>query len=100
MQANHLIKSPNLKVKPFMETISILVDVQNVYHTTKSAFRRNFDYNQFWARVTNGRDVVNAAAYAIDRGDEKQLQFQNILRAIGFEVKLSRGVRSIAGLMQ
>ena len=27
-------------------------------------------------------------AYAIDRGDEKQRQFQNILRAIGFTVKL------------
>ena len=27
-------------------------------------------------------------AYTTDRGDEKQRQFQNILRAIGFEVKL------------
>ncbi len=71
-----------------METISILVDVQNVYYTTKQAFGRNFDYNQFWANVTKNRQVVKATAYAIDRGDEKQKQFQNILRAIGFEVKL------------
>ena len=34
------------------------------------------------------RKVNHAFAYAIDRGDEKQIQFQNILRAIGFEVKL------------
>jgi uncharacterized LabA/DUF88 family protein len=27
-------------------------------------------------------------AYAIDRGDKKQKEFQDILRAIGFEVKL------------
>jgi len=71
-----------------MEAISILVDVQNVYYTTKQAYGRNFDYNKFWAQATKNRKVVKAAAYAIDSGDEKQRQFQNILRAIGFEVKL------------
>ncbi|MDK1288144.1 NYN domain-containing protein [Pseudoalteromonas umbrosa] len=71
-----------------MQTVSIFVDVQNIYYTTRSAYQRNFDYNRFWAEVTHNRQVVNAYAYAIDRGDEKQRQFQNILRAIGFEVKL------------
>lgn len=71
-----------------METVSILVDVQNVYYTTKQAYGRNFDYNKFWAKATKNRKVVKAVAYAIDRGDEKQRQFQNILKAIGFEVKL------------
>ena len=71
-----------------METVSILVDVQNVYYTTKQAYSRNFDYNNFWAQATKKRTLVKAVAYAIDSGDEKQRQFQNILRAIGFEVKL------------
>lgn len=71
-----------------MQTVSILVDVQNVYYTTKQAFNRNFDYNQFWAQATQDRVVVKAVAYAIDKGDAKQQQFQNILKAIGFEVKL------------
>ncbi|MFT6093831.1 MAG: uncharacterized LabA/DUF88 family protein [Pseudohongiellaceae bacterium] len=71
-----------------MEKISILVDVQNVYYTTKQAYARNFDYNKFWAKATKNREVVKAVAYAIDRGDQKQKQFQNILKAIGFEVKL------------
>jgi len=71
-----------------METVSILVDVQNVYYTTKQAYGRNFDYNKFWAKATKDRQVVKAIAYAIDSGNEKQRQFQNILRAIGFEVKL------------
>ncbi len=71
-----------------METVSILVDVQNVYYTTKQAFARNFDYNKFWAKATKERKVVKAVAYAIDRSDAKQKQFQNILKAIGFEVKL------------
>jgi uncharacterized LabA/DUF88 family protein len=71
-----------------MEKIVILVDVQNIYYTTKEAYNCNFDYNEFWQKATSNREVVKAVAYAIDRGDEKQRQFQNILRAIGFEVKL------------
>lgn len=71
-----------------MEKVAIFVDVQNIYYTTRDAFACNFDFNQFWAETTKGREVIKAVAYAIDRGDEKQKQFQNILRAIGFEVKL------------
>jgi len=71
-----------------MQTVTILVDVQNIYYTTRQAFGKNFDYNKFWAQVTKDRAVVKAIAYAIDRGDAKQKQFQNILRAIGFDVKL------------
>lgn len=71
-----------------MQTVSIFVDVQNVYYTTRSAFKQNFDYNAFWAQATRDRTLINAFAYAIERNDEKQKQFQNILRAIGFDVKL------------
>ncbi len=80
-----------------MEKIVLLVDVQNVYYTTKQAYQRNFDYNEFWRLVTDGREVVKAIAYAIDRGDEKQRQFQNILRAIGFEVKLKPFIQRADG---
>jgi len=71
-----------------MKRVAIFVDVQNIYYTTKQGFNSNFDYNAFWRQVTAGRQLVAAIAYAIDRGDEKQLQFQRILRAIGFEVRL------------
>ena len=71
-----------------MEKVVLLVDVQNVYYTTKQIHKQNFDYNYFWLKSTSNREVVKAIAYTTDRGDEKQKQFQNILRAIGFEVKL------------
>ena len=79
------------------EKVSIFVDVQNIYYTSRQAFGRNFDYNAFWREVTEGREVVHAIAYAIDRGDEKQRQFQNILRAIGFEVKLKPFIQRADG---
>ena len=71
-----------------MKKVSIFVDVQNIYYTTKQQFNSNFDYNKFWKLVTFQRQVIGAFAYTTDRGDKKQIQFQNILRAIGFEVKL------------
>ena len=71
-----------------MKKVAIFVDVQNVYYTSRQVFKRNFDYNTFWAQATKDREVISAFAYAIDRGDQKQHEFQNILRAIGFDVKL------------
>nr|WP_252728282.1 NYN domain-containing protein [Alteromonas sp. C1M14] len=75
----------------------MFVDVQNVYYTVRSGFKRHFDYNRFWAMATMERQVLNASAYAIDRNDEKQKQFQNILRAIGFDVKLKPFIQRADG---
>ncbi|RTR06539.1 NYN domain-containing protein [Halomonas nitroreducens] len=80
-----------------MPNVLLLLDVQNLYYTSRHAYRRNVDYNALWARATEDRRVVKAIAYAIDRGDEKQRQFQNILRAIGFEVKLKPFIQRADG---
>ena len=71
-----------------LEKISIFVDVQNIYYTCRQTYQRNFDYNKFWAQVTEGRELIAAYAYATDKGDAKQMQFQTILHAIGFTVEL------------
>ena len=68
-----------------MQRVAIFVDVQNIYYTTKQGFNRNLNYNAFWTQVTSGREIVAAIAYGIDRSNEKQRQFQNILRVIDFE---------------
>jgi uncharacterized LabA/DUF88 family protein len=71
-----------------MEKVAVVVDVQNIYYTTKEFHNCDFNYNAFWAKATSNSEVVKAIAYAIDKGDEKQKQFQNILRGCGFKVKL------------
>lgn len=71
-----------------MEKVAIFADVQNIYYTTRQSYRRHFNYAAFWAQATANRKVVAAFAYAIDKGDCKQQGFQQILRNIGFEVKL------------
>ena len=71
-----------------MDKIAILVDVQNIYYTTRQGFGRQFNYRAFWAKVTQGRQLIAANAYAIDSRVGKQQGFQQILRDIGFTVKL------------
>ena len=79
------------------EKVSVFVDVQNVYYTCRDTYQRNFDYNKFWAEVTRDRELLGAYAYATDRGDAKQMQFQNILHAIGFTVKLRPVLKRLDG---
>lgn len=80
-----------------MERVAIFVDVQNVYYTTRQALGRHFDYRAFWRRATRDRQVVQALAYAIDRGDSQQRQFQGILRGIGFDVQLKPYIQRADG---
>ena len=71
-----------------MKKIAIFVDVQNIYYTTRQAYGRQFNYRKLWQRIGKQGDIVSANAYAIHRKDDKQLQFQNALKQIGFEIKL------------
>jgi uncharacterized LabA/DUF88 family protein len=68
--------------------IAIFVDVQNIYYTTRDSYQRQFNYRKFWERISAEGDIIIAYAYAIHRGDDKQLSFQNALKHIGFTVKL------------
>ncbi len=80
-----------------MATVAILADVQNIYYTTMSAFRCHFNYREFYGALQAQHKINFAIAYAIDRGDNQQQQFQNILRNIGFEVKLKPYVQRADG---
>jgi uncharacterized LabA/DUF88 family protein len=73
---------------PVPKRIAILADVQNIYYTTRQAYGRRFDYRKLWQRTSAAGEIISATAYAIHRGDDKQINFQNTLRDIGFTVKL------------
>jgi len=71
-----------------VKNIAIFVDVQNIYYTTRQAYGRQFNYRKLWQRISAEGRIVSATAYAIDRNDDKQLKFQDVLKHIGFTVKL------------
>jgi uncharacterized LabA/DUF88 family protein len=68
--------------------IAVFADVQNLYYTVRQAHGCHFNYAALWADISQRGQIVEAYAYAIDRGDSKQQQFQQILRNLGFTVKL------------
>ena len=76
---------------------AVFVDVQNIYYTCRSAYGRQFNYRQFWRLLAAEGEIVQAVAYAIDRGDEQQRKFQSALRHIGFEVKLKPFIQRADG---
>ena len=80
-----------------MDRVAVFADVQNVYYTVKQQYDCHFDYGSFLKEVTAGRKLVKAVAYAVDKGDRKQIQFQQILARIGFEVKLKPFIQRADG---
>jgi uncharacterized LabA/DUF88 family protein len=71
-----------------VKKIAVFADVQNLYYTVRQAHGCHFNYAALWAEISQRGQIVTAYAYAIDRGDAKQQQFQQILRNLGFVVKL------------
>lgn len=83
--------------KTAVEKIALFVDVQNVYYTCRQSFGQQFDYTAFWAQATSHRQVVAAYAYAIERNDEKQRQFQHRLQSLGFTLRLKPFIQRADG---
>ena len=71
-----------------MKKIALFVDVQNIYYTTRDIYGRQFNYREFWKKISTQGEIVNATAYAIQRNDDKQIKFQDALKHIGFDIKL------------
>ncbi len=71
-----------------MKQLALFVDVQNIYYTVKQAYGCHFNYRELWQQLSQEGKIVQAQAYAIDRNNAQQKSFQQILREIGFNVKL------------
>ena len=71
-----------------MGKIAIFVDVQNIYYTTRDTYSRQFNYREFWNRISTQGEIILANAYAIQRADDGQKKFQDALKHIGFNIKL------------
>jgi uncharacterized LabA/DUF88 family protein len=80
-----------------MNQVAVFADVQNIYYTVKENHQSHFDYSAFLKESTSGRQLVKAIAYATDKGDERQRRFQQILKKIGFEVKLQPFIQRADG---
>ena len=83
-----MIKAHPVKKGFPVKRIAVFVDVQNIYYTVREQFSCHFNYRELWRRLSEQGEIVVANAYAIERNDAGQKGFQQVLREIGFEVKL------------
>jgi uncharacterized LabA/DUF88 family protein len=80
-----------------IKKIALFVDVQNIYYTCREAYGKQFNYRKLWQQVSQKGEIVQAVAYAIHKGDDGQLKFQDALKHIGFEVKLKPFIQRADG---
>jgi len=71
-----------------LQKTAVFVDVQNIYYTTRDAYKKQFNYRLLWQELMAQGDICLANAYAIERSDDQQHKFQKALKHIGFDVKL------------
>ncbi len=80
-----------------MKRLALFVDVQNIYYTVKDTYGCHFNYRELWRQLTAEGDIAIAHAYAIERNNSQQQGFQQILRNIGFDIKLKPYIQRADG---
>lgn len=80
-----------------MKKIAVFADVQNIYYTTRQAYNKQFNYRKLWQQICAQGEIVTAYAYAIERGDNQQQKFQEVLKHLGFAVKLKPFIQRCDG---
>lgn len=76
---------------------ALFVDIQNIYYTVKEKYNSTFNYKTFMEKIKCESEIVAAFAYAIDRDDLKQKQFQKTLESFGFTLKLKPFIKRSDG---
>lgn len=70
------------------QRVAVLVDAQNLYHTTQSVYSRNIDYDELLSEAVADRELTRAIAYVIRADSPNEESFFEALREIGFETKI------------
>ena len=70
------------------QRVAIFIDTQNLYHSAKSNFRANVNYEELINVAVNGRKLVRAFAYVIRSEENTEGKFFEALEDIGIETRV------------
>jgi uncharacterized LabA/DUF88 family protein len=65
-----------------------LADAQNLYHTARSIYERNIDYDALLEDAVDDRELTRAIAYVIRANAPDEESFFDALQDIGFETRI------------
>lgn len=77
----------NLAAHP-EQRVAIFIDTQNLYHSAKSNYRANVNYEELMKVAVNGRRLVRAFAYVIKSDESSEEKFFDALEDIGIETRM------------
>jgi uncharacterized protein (TIGR00288 family) len=70
------------------QSVSVLVDTQNMYHAAQNIHSNNLDYSSVLERAANDRRLRRAIAYVVRTDNDEEESFFDALTRIGFETKV------------
>jgi len=70
------------------QSVSVLVDTQNMYHAAQNLYSNNLDYSSVLEEATKERRLRRALAYVVRTDTEEEETFFEALTRIGFETKV------------
>ncbi len=70
------------------QRVAVFLDVQNLYYSARDTFNRKVDAEKILNIVLRDRILVRAIAYIVNLYSVDQKSFINILKRIGYQVKI------------
>jgi len=69
------------------QRIGILVDIQNMYYSSKVLYKKKTNFKEILKSATNGRKLIRAIAYGVKTEEGLEEKFFDSLEKVGYEVK-------------
>ncbi len=69
------------------QKVAVFIDVQNLYHTAKNAYKTRVNFGQILRTSVEGRRLIRAFAYVIRTKSGEEKAFFDALSELGIEIR-------------
>lgn len=70
------------------QRVVVLIDVQNMYHSSKALYKKRVDFKEVLKTAVAGRQLIRAISYVIRTESGEERLFFEALSKIGIELKI------------
>ncbi len=70
------------------QRVAVFIDTQNLYHSARSNYRANVNYQELLNRAVSERQLVRAFAYVIKSEEGTEEKFHEAIEELGIEIRI------------
>jgi uncharacterized LabA/DUF88 family protein len=70
------------------QRVGVFIDTQNLYHSAKSNYRSNVNYEELISQAVRGRKLIRAFAYVIKSEEGTEEKFFESIQEMGIEIRV------------